>query len=128
MVNDDMTNARTEFIQHIKSREVLCAKIRHGYHYMNDVEDEEKAIILTKGFTKEEYNDFLQSLDFTYDAGYGGQELFGNIWYTDGTWSDRYEYDGSECWSYQRCPEIPKELNRIDKVRDQKIDKIINND
>ena len=26
----------------------------------------------------------LPLLDFEYDAGPGGQELFGNVWYTDG--------------------------------------------
>lgn len=42
-----------------------------------------------------------------YDAGYGSQELSGTIWYTDGTWSERVEYDGSEWWAYRCRPEIP---------------------
>jgi hypothetical protein len=53
----------------------------------------------------------LKLLDFEYDHGFGGQELFGVIWYTNGNWSNRSEYDGSEWWTYNRCPEIPKELS-----------------
>lgn len=49
----------------------------------------------------------LPNLDFDYDEGYGGQELYGNIWYTDGTWSTRREYDGSEWWEYCKCPTCP---------------------
>lgn len=49
----------------------------------------------------------LPNLDFNYDNGYGGQMLYGNIWYTDGTWSTRREYDGSEWWEYCKCPTCP---------------------
>ena len=60
-----------------------------------------------------------------YDSGYGSQQLFGTIWYKDGTWSTRGEYDGSEWWKYNSCPELPKLLDRLDKVRDEKITDII---
>jgi len=55
-------------------------------------------------------NDFFRSLDFTYDAGYGSQELDGTVWLLDGTWFTRGEYDGSEWWEYHVLPEIPSEL------------------
>ena len=58
------------------------------------------------------YNTFLQSLDFVYNAGFGGQELYGVIWYADGTWSSRYEYDGSEEWAHRRVPVIPEYLKK----------------
>ena len=70
----------------------------------------------------------LIDINKDYDAGYGSQELYGTIWYKDGTWSTRGEYDGSEWWDYHCVPEIPVKLNRIDKVRDIKIDKILNKD
>ena len=50
----------------------------------------------------------LKPLDFEYDSGYGGQELFGTIWFKDGTWASRREYDGSEWWEYNECPPLPK--------------------
>ena len=75
--------------------------------------------------TQEEYDEFLKSLDFNYDSGYGTQELFGRIWYRDGSWSERYEYDGSENWDYKSRPEIPTNLNRIDKIREEKLNQIL---
>ena len=34
-----------------------------------------------------------------YNSGFGGQELFGNVWFDDGTWLSREEYDGSEWYT-----------------------------
>lgn len=101
-------NAKEEFIKHINQRQVKCASIQKGYYY--DEPDEIRKIHLKVNYTKDDYNQFLKDLDFTYDNGFGGQELFGIIWYTDGTWSERGEYDGSEWWEYNSVPEIPKEL------------------
>ena len=38
---------------------------------------------------------FLNDLNFEYDSGYGGQELYGTVWFKDNTWAGRGEYDGS---------------------------------
>ena len=51
----------------------------------------------------------LPQLDFEYDGGYGSQELFGCIWYKDGSWSQRAEYDGSEWWEHMTRPPLPTE-------------------
>ncbi len=115
------TNAKEEFLREISNREVLCAQIKHDHNY----HDEPSVFNLTTGWTKEDWNSFLSSLDFEYDPGYGAQKLFGTIWYSDGTWSSRGEYDGSEWWEYNSCPVIPKELNRVDKVRDKKLNQIL---
>jgi hypothetical protein len=53
---------------------------------------------------------FLAGLDAEYDDGYGTQYLYGTLWFSDGTWADRYEYDGSERWDHHSRPEIPAEL------------------
>jgi hypothetical protein len=100
-------NAKAEFLRHIRDRKVLCAEISY-----NDCMHEYpmKAFKLPVSYTQEQYDEFVNSLDFEYDHGYGGQELFGTIWYKDGTWSDRGEYDGSEWWQCHICPVIPKEL------------------
>lgn len=47
----------------------------------------------------------LESLDFEYDNGYGTQNLFGVVLFSDNTWLDRYEYDGSEGWDYLYPPD-----------------------
>jgi len=115
-------NAKYEFLSHISNREVLCAQIQKGEDYGDDTNFE---FNLTTGWTKEDWDQFLSDLDFEYDSGYGGQNLFGTIWYVDGTWSDRGEYDGSEWYEYHICPQIPKELDRLDKVREKKLNQIL---
>lgn len=88
-------------------------------------DSDEKRISLTTGFTSDEYVEFLEAINRDYDSGYGGQNLYGFIWYKNGTWSSRGEYDGSEWWEFNKCPLIPDELNRVDKVRDQTLNTIL---
>jgi hypothetical protein len=103
-----MQNAKEEFLRHTNGKEVLCASISYQdcWTQQRPMSDN----ILKVEYTKEQYDEFIDSLDFEYDAGFGGQELFGTIWYKDGTWSDRGEYDGSEWWQFHICPVIPKKL------------------
>jgi hypothetical protein len=118
------TNAKQEFISHIGNRKVKCAKISKG---------DEVSFELGCAYNTDEWNEFLKKLDFGYNSGYGGQELFGTIWYEDGTWSVintcarvGSTMSCSEWYEYHICPEIPTELKRIDRVRDNKIEEIIN--
>jgi hypothetical protein len=113
-------NAKTEFLNHVGNKIVKCAYIE-----FIEFEDGDKAN-LTTGYTQEEYNEFLSILDRDYNNGYGGQELDGMIWYEDGTWTTRGEYDGSEWYEYHEVPEIPDYLNRIDKIRDKKLNNLLN--
>lgn len=104
-----MENAKTEFEAHIKEKPpIKCAYVTDVYYGISD--EDKRRIILPVGYSDTEYNNFLSLLNFEYDSGYGSQELGGVIWYEDGSWSDRGEYDGSEWWQYQHVPEIPKDL------------------
>jgi hypothetical protein len=98
-------NAKVELLSHINlNGRIKCAKIEY--------KDNPDPIILKVGYSNSE-NDlglFLDKLDFDYDDGYGSQELFGIIWFENGTWSTRGEYDGSEWWEHNALPKIPKEL------------------
>lgn len=94
-------NCKEEFLEEIEGKEVLCAQISR---------DECKEYNLPVGYSREEFIDFCDSINFKYDSGYGVQELFGTIWYKDGTWSERGVYDGSEWWVYKSCPNVPCEL------------------
>lgn len=120
-------NAKQEIIDHISNAisKPLCAKITHmprrGTFYENR---DGSASILTTGWDEADFVEFLQSLDFEYDNGYGTQELFGEIWYEDGSWSEREEYDGSECWAHKCSPTIPAELIRKDKEREAKLNEL----
>lgn len=89
-------NAKQELIEHIADRVVTHIHIRISDNYYKHSRTIAGSL-----------SDVLPLLDFDYNNGYGGQELFGNIWYADGTWSERGEYDGSEWWEYKKCPDIP---------------------
>lgn len=105
-----MINAKNEFLSHVHGKEmpaVLCAKLTR-VNLLD--EDDCNNYILKSEHDDIELEKFLTSIDFQYDDGYGGQELFGTIWYKDGTFSQRGEYDGSEWWEHISVPEIPKEL------------------
>jgi hypothetical protein len=100
-----MENAKQELLEAIEGKSKLkCANIQLGDYRVR------KVIKLKVGYSEAEYNDFLKELDFEYDSGFGGQELFGTLWHEDGTWQERGEYDGSEWWNHNQLPEIPSEL------------------
>lgn len=99
-------NAREEFEKLVEGRTVICAEIIH-FPWEDGLETK---INLKSGYTKEEYESFLDSLDFWYDSGFGTMYVFGTIWFQDGTWAVRKEYDGSESWDHRILPEIPEHL------------------
>ena len=97
-------NAKKEFLEHIGNRTVKCAEIViHTGSYNKEPDIIAK---LLPEYTQEDFKQFIEKLDIDYNKWYGSQELYGTIWYTDGAWSTRGEYDGSEWWEYHKCPEI----------------------
>lgn len=104
-------NAKEEFLKHIGDRKVKCALLYTELEWNEEYTHKNtKDYSLLTNFVEWQYTNFLNSIDFNYNSGYGGQVLFGTIWYIDGTWSSRGEYDGSEWWEYNKCPNIPEEL------------------
>lgn len=100
-----MKNALEEFLAETKGkRAVKCASITYN----------DEQILLPINYSSNDYAKFYNELNFEYDSGWGSQNLYGTIWMDDGTWFERYEYDGKEKWSYKRCPRIPNEL-KIDE-------------
>ena len=93
-------NAKEELLEHIKDRKVKYIKIVKGSRY-----DEDGQLRIEGSLES-----VIDKLNFDYDGGYGGQELFGFIWYEDGTWSERGEYDGSEWWRHVEMPSIDIEI------------------
>jgi hypothetical protein len=93
-------NVKKELLEHIDKRKVKYISITYHSDINND-------IIISGKLNK----NLLDKLDFDYGGWGQGQRLDGYIWYTDGSWSERYEYDGSEWWVYKCCPEIPKEVS-----------------
>lgn len=104
-----LIEAKKEFLYTISGKaRVKCAMIIKGADYLDD--DDRVFVNLKVGYTDSDWDLFLSQLEFEYDAGFGGQELFGTIWLEDGTWFSRGEYDGSEWWEYNKLPDIPSVL------------------
>lgn len=81
-----MANAKEEFLTMVKSKIVLCASIYYQSCWEHEISSKH---ILPVKYTEEQYNAFVESLDFEYDSGYGGQELFGTVWFKDKPWTNR---------------------------------------
>lgn len=65
--------------------------------------------ILRPCYTKEEYREWLESLDFEYDDANGFQEIYGKIGLDNMKWLERKEYDGSEYWEICQIPQFPQQ-------------------
>jgi hypothetical protein len=101
-------NAKEEFISVFKNHinkdvKVLCASICCYVYKTRKTYD----VTLKQKYNKKEFEEFLNALDFDYDEGYGSQELDGTVWFTDGSWAVRREYDGTEWWEINTVPVIP---------------------
>jgi hypothetical protein len=95
-------NAKEEFLMVTENAKVICSTITISYSWYSST-----TFNLKPGYTPEEYQRFIDNLDFEYDDGPGTQYLFGTICCEDGLWYDRHEYDGSECWYRHKYPTIP---------------------
>ena len=118
-------NAREELIhfldtisatfKHMEQITHLYFQDRSIYEPIQDYNTRVKAAIIKTNqtfclytdYTHQELDQFLNSINFDYDNGYGEQYVFGTIWLEDGTWLNRFEYDGSEEWSHIECPSLP---------------------
>ena len=102
-------NAKKELLEIIGDRIAKCIKIAlTGISYLDPT-----FIDLNVGYTEQEYSQFLEKMDFEYHDGYGRQEIEGVIWFTDGTWAERGEYDGSEWWEMRLLPDVTKSLKEL---------------
>ena len=100
-----MKNAKEELLDKMPINAVIKeAFIWHGDDYYTN----KRYFVLKEDYTEEDYDTFMNSLDFNYDNGFGGQEVYGVVVFTDGTWLERHEYDGSEWWEYKKTPDIKK--------------------
>jgi hypothetical protein len=96
-------NAKKEILEHIGDRSVIYLTISLYNLETNDHE------LIGEGVLSE----VLPKLNFTYDASFGVQYLFGTIWYSGGTWSEREEYDGSEWWIHKVRPALPTSARNL---------------
>tara|TARA_R110002020_G_scaffold459339_1_gene677305 strand:- start:103 stop:408 length:306 start_codon:yes stop_codon:yes gene_type:complete len=99
-------NAQKELIEHIEGKEVEYVKISFG-----------GLIDRYKGNSKiieGRLEKVLESLNFNYDRDcFASPELFGFIWYKDGTWSEREEHSSAESWVYKSRPDFGVDLSEL---------------
>lgn len=99
----DTTNAKEELLKAVGDKRILWAKLGKDYDYRNNCL---LNIVLIPNYTTEQYHEFLNKINFEYDSGFGGQELYGFVALECGEWLERYEYDGAESWSLKSYPKF----------------------
>lgn len=100
-----MKNAKEEIIKHINDRKVIYIDMEI---VSMEIDIDDGGIIENVKNIKGTLEEVLPLLDFQYDNGFGYQEVYGTIWYEDGTtWSERESYDGREWWVHRVRPELP---------------------
>lgn len=104
-----MSNFVKETLDCIKGKEIKEFSLEFMFIDFYDKYGGDLSIPWTTGRSLEELQAFLDSLPeraINYDSGYGSQEWFGWISFTDGTWIERGEYDGSEWWEVREQPSL----------------------
>ena len=106
-----MINAKKELLNKLilNNKYIIAAKLCY-IDSVDEYQDVQINFNLKLNSSKEEYDKFLNSLDFEYDDGFGCQYIYGIVWLNNEEWLERWEYDGSEGWTLCKYPEIPKEL------------------
>lgn len=101
-----MISIRTELETALQRVNKSVADIAYGYIKRDDryYDDDIPALVWTFP-PNHGYEQLAIPENILYDNGYGGQELYGVITFTDGTWLSRGEYDGSEWWEYNKLPQ-----------------------
>lgn len=128
-----MKNVKQDLLKAIadsghKEGDIKCAVLSIHFNYTDDYEmgiylgknefhekpEWWKYLVLKDGYTMEELQAFIDATDVEYDTGFGGQELFGYVMFSDESWMERGEYDGSEWWEFKKffIPEQCKSNNK----------------
>lgn len=108
-------NAKQELLSMLTGEaKIKCAEIYRSYGCNEDDIPIGFEAQLKLNYTEDEYKDFINKLDFNYNNFCDTEVLCGTIWLEDGVWLNRefnkYSYDRSEYWMYNRAPMIPEHL------------------
>tara|TARA_R110002012_G_C11601042_1_gene607292 strand:- start:49 stop:414 length:366 start_codon:yes stop_codon:yes gene_type:complete len=119
-----MINVKKELLEHVGDRAVSYVSLALVLRKREKISDTygfnyEWGTFRPKGNLKE----VLEVLTITgleYNNSYASQKLFGYIWYEDGTWSDRYEYEEAEWWRHVVRPDTNTIIStdcELEKIR-----------
>ena len=104
-----MSNFVKETLDYVAGKEVKEFSLEFMFYDFYNRHGGEVKIPQTTGRSMRELQAFLNSLPeraINYDSGYGSQEWSGWISFTDGSWIEREEYDGSEWWETREQPSL----------------------
>lgn len=115
-MDNDIKNLRNETFPKMSVQEIfdkvewLYLRSENISHFKDEglIEPENKdfEVILKPGYTIEELENVLNTIDILYYSGYGTQEIYGVVVFKDNSWLERREYDGSEWWSHKVLPQF----------------------
>jgi hypothetical protein len=91
-------NAKQEFIDHIEGHTIKCAFINKDVQRISRI-SEVFSFNLKEGYTPEEYEEFLNSLDFAYTPCMPPISIYGIVWYEEEGIYSLNEGIGAEGWS-----------------------------
>lgn len=94
---------------------LVCAEVE----YTADVCSGEQTFCLRKGHKDQDLACFYDSLHIEYNKGHGMQHVVGTLWFADGSWAERAEYDGSEWWESRTRPPTPEQCEFVDAMEDE---------
>jgi hypothetical protein len=65
------------------------------------------------------WEEFCKLKPQKYYSGFGEQEIAHDlvVVFEDGSYLERYEYDGSECWHYKKTPQISNNPKKFKKLK-----------
>jgi len=110
-------NAKTELMEIVKEVGKTLEDIIYGKIVIINISpDKNNLYSKIESRIVWEPGESIDKLDTNYDNGYGGQELYGTLVFGDGSWLERFEYDGAEWWNYKQTPkmsDINKDLEWI---------------
>lgn len=94
---------------------LVCAEIE----YTADVCSGSQTFFLRKGHTPQDLVCFYDSLHIEYNCGAGMQHVEGTLWFADGSWAERSEYDGQEWWEWRTRPKTPPQCEFVNAMEDE---------
>jgi hypothetical protein len=102
-----LTNAKQELIDILGNSRIVVAQVTIIKQYNHK---EAVTIELESNYTQEEFETFLNALDFEYDrASSYDVDIRGNIWFSTTEWLERH-YDENYLWIDCEVPIIPRRL------------------
>lgn len=97
-------NAKQEFINVVQTTGSVVIAACLAYF---DNEGDSRTFMFGVG---DNYQDFMNRLNFDYDSENGTQQLYGVVWFSDGSWAERETEGDEEFWVHRKAPTIPARL------------------